>query len=239
MTEENLRTLVVDDEQPIRFFLEQTLQRVGHDVQTVGTGQEALDLLRDQRFDLVMLDLRLGGAVDGLRILEALRWRWPSTAAIILTGHGTLDSAVEAIHDGIDGYLLKPVEPSEVREAVTQALERRRELAAQRMEEETKRVERGDFVVDLEKHVATVGGEPADLTPREFSLLVHMMRNSPQVIGPRDLVEVVRDYRPEHTYEARDIIKWYIHRLRQKVEPEPSEPRHILNVRGVGYRFEP
>jgi DNA-binding response OmpR family regulator len=78
-----------------------------------------------------------------------------------------------------------------------------------------------------------------DLTPSEFKLLVHMMQNPGQAIGPPALVEVVRQYRPEYLQEARQIIKWYIHRLRQKVESDPSDPRYILNVRGVGYMLEP
>jgi DNA-binding response OmpR family regulator len=68
-------------------------------------------------------------------------------------------------------------------------------------------------------------------------LLLHLMQNAPQVIAPTELVRVVRQYEVEHPHEAREIIKWYIHRLRRKIEPDPAEPRHIINVRGVGYRF--
>jgi DNA-binding response OmpR family regulator len=75
------------------------------------------------------------------------------------------------------------------------------------------------------------------LSAREFELLVYLMRRAPEVVGPKELVEVVREYEPDHTGEAREIIKWYVYRLRKKVEPNPSEPRYIVNVRGVGYRF--
>ena len=91
--------------------------------------------------------------------------------------------------------------------------------------------------MDLKKHEATVDGVPLDLTPREFSLLVHLMRNADRAISPQELVRVVRDYEPVDTFEARDICKWYIHRLRRKIEPDPTSPRYVLNVRGVGYRF--
>jgi DNA-binding response OmpR family regulator len=186
-----------------------------------------------------MLDLRLGGRADGIRVLEAIRWRWPETMVIILTAHGSLDTAMAAIREGVEGYLLKPVDPSEVREAIREALERR-EMITQRAKEEEERhiIKGGPFTVDTQKHQAFSGEEILDLTPCEFKLLTHMIQNAERVIGPPELVEIVRDYKPEDLHEARQIIKWYIHRLRQKVEPEPSSPRYILNVRGVGYTFK-
>jgi DNA-binding response OmpR family regulator len=233
-----LRTLVVDDEERIRFFLSETLERVGHIVTAVASGEEALDRLQDTAFDLAILDLKLGGPVDGQRVLEAIRWRWPATVVIMLTAHGSLESAVDAIQEGVDGYLLKPVRPEEVRRAVKEALYRRQKLLE--AEEQTRGehlLRRGAFSVDLERHEAKFEGEALDLSPRDFALLVHLMQNAPQVVGPKELVRVVRQYEPDHMHEAREIIKWYIHRLRKKVEPDPSNPRYILNVRGVGYRF--
>jgi DNA-binding NtrC family response regulator len=102
-----ITTLVVDDEEKIQLFLAETLKREGHVVTTVGSGEEALDLLQDTAFNLAILDLKLGGRIDGHRVLEAIRWRWPAMVVIILTAHGSLDSALEAIHEGIDNYLLK------------------------------------------------------------------------------------------------------------------------------------
>jgi DNA-binding response OmpR family regulator len=233
-----LRTLVVDDEEGVRYFLTETLGRAGHQVVAAASGEDALARLLDEAFDLIMLDLKLGGRVDGMRVLESVRWRWPKTLVIILTAHGSLDSALTAIREGVDGYLLKPVEPAQVRQAVEDALERRSRLApAQEAAQERSIIESGPFVVDLEKYVATREGVPLELTPREFSLLVHLMENEPQVISPTELVRVVRQYEAEHPHEAREVIKWYIHRLRQKVEPDPSEPVHVINIRGVGYRF--
>jgi DNA-binding response OmpR family regulator len=233
-----MRTLVVDDEERIRFFLTETLERVGHVVTTASNGEEALESLKDTAFDLALLDLKLGGPIDGQRVLEAIRWRWPSTVVIMLTAHGTLETAVDAIQEGVDGYLLKPVRPADVRQAVDEALYRREKLLdAEQSEREAHLLQRGPFSVDLERHEASFEGEVLDLSPRDFALLVHLMQNAPQVIGPKELVCVVRQYEPDHMHEAREIIKWYIHRLRRKVEPDPSNPRYILNVRGVGYRF--
>ena len=237
MAEQN-HTLVVDDDEGVRFFLEETLRRDGHIVVAASSGEEALDRMRDTFFDLVMLDLKLSGRVDGLRVLEAVRWRWPETVVVILTAHGSLESAMAAIREGVDGYLLKPVEPDEVRKAVQEALDRRRSLA--RLEgrgQEEHVLQRGPFSVDLTKHLITLDGRPLELTSREFKLLVHLMQNAHRVVSPRELVQVVGQYEAEDLYEARQIVKWYIHRLRRKVEPDPSSPRYVLNVRGVGYRF--
>jgi len=234
-----MRTLVVGDEAGIRFFLEEALRRAGHVVTTASSGEEALDRLREPPFDLVMLDMRLGGRVDGMRVLEAVKWRWPQTVVIILTGHSSLESALTAIREGVDGYLLKPVQPGEVREVVREVLERQRWIArSQEVSKERHLLRRGPFSVDLSRHVATCEGKPLDLTPREFSLLVHLMKNAHRVVPPPELVRVVREYEPQDLCEARQIIKWYIYRLRHRVEPDPSAPRYILNVRGIGYRFQ-
>jgi DNA-binding response OmpR family regulator len=234
---ELIRALVVDDEERIRYFLQETLRRVGHIVVTASSGEEALDLLRDTSFDVVVVDLNLGGRIDGLRVLEAIRWRWPGTAAVILTAHGSLESAMAAIREDVDAYLLKPSKPAEVRQAVQEALERRKKRG-QAQGAEGRVIRRGGFFVDLEQHLATRDGQPLDLTPQELKLLTHLLQNTPRVVPPLELVQVVRECELEDPYEAQQIIKWYIHRLRRQAEPDPSDPRHILNVRGVGYRFK-
>jgi len=235
---ESIRALVVDDEERVRYFLEETLRRVGHVVVTASSGEEALDLLRDTSFDVAVVDLNLGGRVDGLRVLEAIRWRWPGTAAVILTAHGSLESALVTIREGVNAYLLKPAKPAEVRQAVQEALEQRKSLRGQAEDAEGREIRRGGFFVDLEQHLATRDGQPLDLMPQELKLLAHLMQNAPRVVPPLELVQVIRECELEDPYEARQIIKWYVHRLRRQVEPDPSNPRHILNVRGVGYRFK-
>jgi DNA-binding response OmpR family regulator len=235
---ELIRALVVDDEERIRYVLEETLRRVGYAVVTASSGEETLDLLRDTPFDVAVVDLNLGGHVDGLRVLEAIRWRWPGTAVVILTAHGSLESALAAIREGVDAYLLKPSKPAEVRQAVQEALERRKNLRGQAEGAEVREIRRGEFSVDLEQYLATRDGQPLDLTPQELKLLAHLMQNAPRVVPPLELVQVVQECEREDPYEARQIIKWYVHRLRRQVEPDPSNPRHILNVRGVGYRFK-
>jgi DNA-binding response OmpR family regulator len=235
---ERVHTLVVDDEAGIRFFLAETLRKAGHTVEVASSGEEALEQLRGISFDLVVLDLKLGGRIDGLRVLEAVRWRWPETIVIILTGHGSLDSAMAAIREGVDGYLLKPIEPKDLRRAIQEALDRRQNLTRSKVHAEGEQpLHRGPFFIDPSKHVATLGGQPLDLTTREFRLLAHLIQNANRVVEPKELVWAVQAYECDSLYEARNIIKWYVHRLRRKVEPDPSNPRYIVNVRGVGYRF--
>jgi DNA-binding response OmpR family regulator len=96
---------------------------------------------------------------------------------------------------------------------------------------------RGPFCVDLRKHTASRDGQPLDLTPSEFDLLAHLIQNADRAISPQELVWVAKGYHSEDVQEAREIVKWYIYRLRRKVEPEAADPRYVLNVRGVGYRF--
>lgn len=236
---EQLHILVVDDEEGVRFFLQEALRRSGHQVVEAANGEEALDRLRETPFDLVLLDLKLGGAVDGLRVLEAVRWRWPQAMVIMLTAHGSLDSAVAAIREGVDHYLLKPVDAAQLRQAIEHVLERREQLAAASpLATEARMLRQGPFEVDLQTHEVTRDGQPLELTPREFKLLVALMENAHRVLSPRELVRAVMDYEPEYVQEARQIIRWYVHTLRQKVEPDPAQPRYIINLRGVGYRLQ-
>ncbi len=234
---ETVRSLVVDDEDTVRFFMAETLKRDGHEVTTAVSGEEALERLRETPFDLALVDLKLGGRIDGLRVLEAIRWRWPSTAVIILTAHGSLESAVAAIREGVDLYLLKPLEVEELRQGVQEALSRRRKGSVRVADDggDPYVLRCGPFTVDLDKRQVQVGDQPPELTQREYRLLVHLIENAQRVVPPQELVRVVQDYEPQGVREARDIIKWYVYSLRRKVEPDPSRPRYIVNVREAGY----
>jgi DNA-binding response OmpR family regulator len=233
-----IHTLIVDDEPGIRFFVEETLYRSGHDVTTVKSGEEALNTLRDTPFDLVVLDLKLGGKVDGIKVLEAIRWRWPDTSVIILTAHGSLDTAMQAIDFGIEKYVQKPLSPQELRQVVEEVLSEKATMKQRSTEEGHLVFNKGDFEVDEGLHRVIMGDKKLELTPSEFTLIVHLLRNNDRVITPEELVETVRGYKPQDVIEARQIIKWYIHRLRRKIEKDSSHPEFILNIRGVGYRIK-
>lgn len=236
--DEKLDSLIVDDEEKIRLFLSDMLEKMGHTVTQAESGEAALEILKTERFDLAILDLKLSGRMDGQRVLEAIRWQWPDTLVIMLTAHATLESAIESIREGVDGYLLKPVHPSDVRQAIAEALDRRKKVQGVERRKEQGSIQRGPFTIDRKRHRVTLDGQELDLSPRDFSLLCHLIENAPNVVDPKELVQVVLGYDTDFTPEAREIIKWYIHRLRRKVEPHPSKPRYILNVRGVGYRFD-
>lgn len=230
-----IRTLVVEDEAGIRFFLKETLQEMGHTVELATNGQEALERLRDSPFDLVMLDLKLGGRIDGMRILQAAKWRWPQILVIILTAYGSLESTLEAIRENVDGYLLKPASPDELRQVINEALARRKSRSVQKESEHL--LEWNGLLLDWHKHKVSRHGEPLDLAASEFALLAHLMKNTPRVIAASELVRVTQGYEVESQREARELIKWHIHRLRHKIEAVPSKPTYIRNVRGVGYTF--
>lgn len=236
---EKIHTLVVDDEPGIRFFVEETLHRSGHDIMTAKSGEEALKILRDTPFDLVVLDLKLGGKVDGIKVLEAIRWRWPDTCVIILTAHGSLDTALQAIDYGIEKYIQKPLSPQDLRIVVEEVLAAKATSTTHKQDDRRQIFAKGSFEVDEGLHRVQMGDLKLELTPSEFTLIVHLLRNDDRVITPEELVEVVRGYQPDDVIEARQIIKWYVHRLRQKVEQDSSHPKYILNVRGVGYRIKP
>ena len=125
---EQTRTLVVDDEAGIRFFVQEALRRAGHQVAAVSSGEEALARLEEESFDLAIVDLRLKG-MDGMEVLATLRARCPEMAAIFLTAHGSLASALEALEMGACDYIPKPCSMKELRETVSLALDPIRRVA--------------------------------------------------------------------------------------------------------------
>ncbi|OGO05233.1 MAG: hypothetical protein A2Y73_08405 [Chloroflexi bacterium RBG_13_56_8] len=231
-----IRVLVVDDDPSICSVLSEVLGRAGYDVSSAASGEEALEILRNTRFDVLVSDLKLGGRIDGMRLLQQTRWRWPRTAIVMLTAHGTLDSALTAIREGVDGYLLKPVQASELRQVIREALLERQDFAVHTPSESRPNLlTHGSLSVDVEQHLVYRDGKSIELTPQELDLLVYLMENAGRVVGPKELVQAAHSYTPDTVHEARQLIKWYVYQLRQKIESDPSNPRFVLNVRGVGY----
>jgi DNA-binding response OmpR family regulator len=258
------KILVVDDDKSVRNTLREVLSREGYEVIAVESGEEALQTMRGVVVDLALLDLKLTG-MDGLRVMEEIKRLWPSTVIIMLTGYATLESALGALRQGAHDYLLKPCEPDVLKLSVRKGLDtrwrevRRRELLS-RIEQGVRDLSAVDFeastgravsaeeetaedadlltvgalVIDLRKHSITMGGRQVNLTPTEFAVLSCLAREAGNVLTCETLVSRVQGYEC-YEQEARMIIKTHISHLRQKLEPDPSNPKYILNVRGVGY----
>jgi DNA-binding response OmpR family regulator len=254
------RVLVVDDEQNIRLTLSSLLTRAGHAVTMAASGEEALALFDRDPFDLMVVDLQMPG-LNGMQVVEALRARGHDTAVIVLTGHGSLDTAIEGIHHNIFDYLLKTSDPAHIVARVDAGLversRRRRQndlietigAAVQELSggstgqpaatgngnETNERVLTiGLLSLDTWHQTATLEQRSLNLTPTEFRLLLCLAEHAGQMLSYTQLVRCAQGYETSDI-EAGELIKPHIHHLRQKIEPEPSAPRYLLNVRGKGY----
>lgn len=257
------RILVVDDEATTRISLAELLRLEGYDVQIAASGEEALALLEQEApFDLMVVDIKMPG-IDGLQLTEAVQRRSPNTVIILLTAFGSLETAIQALRRGAHDYLLKPCPVSQILESVRKGLtksyqERHRRELLSRLEQtlsELQAIERPkieaapappppesrvlqvqDVRLDRERHQAWVGDRPVDLTPTEFKILAYLMEHADQVCTPQRLIRATQGYEAD-PWGTRAIIRVHIRRLRQKLEPDPSRPRYLINVRGVGYMF--
>lgn len=250
------RILIVDDEKNIRLTMSAMLQRVGYTVVTAEGGAEAIEVLNRERFDLLLVDLKMP-TVGGMRVIEVARSLDPDIVIIVLTGHGSLDTAVEGIHYGIFDYLLKTTQPAQVIERVESGLaasaeSRRRHNLLDVVESAVRELRSGhttdaptnaDRVVavgtlqlDTWRQVATLNGRALPLTPTEFRVLLCLAEHAGAMMPYAQLVRCAQGYDTTEM-EAGELIKPHIHHLRQKLEPDPSQPRYILNVRGKGYLF--
>ena len=255
------RILVVDDEVSLRTTMAELLDAEDREMVTAASGEEALAYLEDGQFDLIIVDLVMPG-IDGLQVMDVAQKLSPRAKVIMLTAYGTLDSAVQAMRRGATDYLLKPASAPEIEAAVDRALQMRyeearrqelierignaldelrgREVRESTVQPPRPRQERflqaRGIIIDLQKHIVTMNGESLDLTPTELRLLSTLISNADQVMSCRELVYQVQNYETDER-EARSIIRVYIRRLRQKIEPDPSAPGYILNIRGSGYMF--
>lgn len=250
------RVLIVDDEKNIRLTLSTLIQRAGFDVTSAEGGEEAINLLSKHRYDLLLVDLKMP-EIDGMQVVAAARQFDPDIVIIVLTGHGSLDTAVEGIHFNVFDYLLKTTEPSQVVERVRAGIathadaQRRkalldavdtavRELRGGRPLDSsgaatTERVVNvGPLQLDTWRQLASLNSKTLPLTPTEFRVLLCLAEHAGTMMGYAQLVKCAQGYEASEL-EAGELIKPHIHHLRQKLEPDPSQPRYILNVRGKGY----
>jgi DNA-binding response OmpR family regulator len=257
MTTQPASILVVDDEDTIRTIITDALTQHGHNVQSAATSEQALRLCETTAFDLVLLDLKIPGAMDGLDLLKMIRRRLPQTVVIMLTGYGTLDSAITALRAGAFDYLTKPVSTAQIVESVERGLEKHREeLRRQELVthlEATLQALKGAAVstappldqrfthtatltIDRQKRLVVRGDELIELTATEFDILDYLARAADRVVTASELVKATQGC-DVMEQDARPMVRVHIQRLRQKLGDDPERPRYILNVRGKGYRF--
>jgi DNA-binding response OmpR family regulator len=224
------RILLVDDELSVQKLLAYPLRKEGYDVIAALDGREALERLRDDNFDLVVLDVMLP-RMDGFDVCRAIRSR--STVPIImLTAKTEETDKVLGLELGADDYITKPFSVREFRSRVKAVL--RRAALAQPEAQFEEPIEAGELSIDFEKRAVVVRGESARLTYVEFEILAALARAPGRVFSRTMLLERVWG---DAAYRDPRTIDVHIRHLREKLEQEPKTPELILTVRGVGYRF--
>ena len=225
--ESKKRILVVDDEPEITLVLRSGLSKHGFDVRVAGEGQAALDLYQAWSPDLVITDLSMPN-MGGLKLCKRLR-HLSQVPIIILSVKGDEATKIEALDAGADDYVTKPFAMGEFVARVRAALRRSPDVS-----EQTSVIEEGDFRIDLEMRQLLVGGKEVRLTPKEFELLLYLIRHSGKVLTHRTLLANV--WGGDST-DQTEYLRVFIRHLRKKIEPDPAKPRYILTEPWVGYRF--
>jgi DNA-binding response OmpR family regulator len=256
--------LIVDDEESVCASLHAILSRAGYRTLCASDGSTAIKLLDTEGIDLVLVDLKMPG-MSGLDLIRIIRERWPSTVVSILTGYGTLESAIAALRNGAHDYLLKPFTPEDIKASVRRGLDKRRTVqrrrqllthieasvraltsdpsdeqatvaATESLSEQETMLRAGDLVIDLKQHRVTLGEQEIALTPIEFSTLLVLVRNRGRVLSYAAIVKETHGYNCNE-HEARTLIKTHISHLRQKIASHAGQSHPIANVRGVGYMW--
>lgn len=225
----NRTILVVDDEERMARFIRLNLEHDGFRVTEAYRGLEALELLRDEMPDVVLLDVMLPD-IDGFEVLKMIR-EVSSVPVIMLTAKGEEDDRVRGLELGADDYVTKPFSPRELVSRVRAVLRRSEQsgVGSSDLIEVDDRLK-----IDFGRREVWVEGELVKLRPTEYRLLYHLVQNAGWVLTYDQLLSRVwgYEYRDEPHY-----VRLYVNYLRQKLEKDPSKPQYILTERGVGYRF--
>ena len=221
------RILVVEDERAIAFALDADLRSEGYVVTVAPTGDQALERARTEPFDLVLLDVMLPGK-DGFEVCRELRRGGFRAPIIMLTARAQEAEKVMGLELGADDYVTKPFSPRELRARVKAAL--------RRSVDEPREVCRfGDTEVDFDRCEVRRGATVVDLTALEFKLLSTFIKRRGRVLTREQLIDAA--WGPGVSLNDR-VVDNHIVGLRRKLEPDPSQPRFLLNIRGLGYRFD-
>ena len=223
------RVLVVDDDPTVREVVVSYLRAHGHDVVEAADGEQALAAMRTARADLVVLDLMLPG-IDGLEVCRRLREK-DDVPVIMLTALGSEVDRVVGLEHGADDYITKPFSPRELALRVDSVLRR----VGERDEAPgVGRVVDGNLVVDSDRHAAYRAGVELPLTVREFDLLRFLVAHPGQAFSRDELLQQVWGW----SFGDQSTVTVHVRRLREKVEPDPTQPARLVTVWGVGYRWE-
>ena len=229
------RILVVDDEPSITEFVSYALQKENYTVDTAGDGEQALTLIEQKPYDLYILDIMLPG-IDGYQVCREIRSKH-NTPIIMLSAKGETFDKVLGLELGADDYIPKPFNPRELLARIHAVLRRRPQAdppGAPSMDNEI--VKFGDFELNLGTRVLKKNGENVPLTTGEFAVLKSFARHPRQPLSRDKLMEMARG----REYEAFDrSLDVQVSRLRKLIEPDPSKPRYLQTVWGLGYVFIP
>jgi DNA-binding response OmpR family regulator len=230
MTHQTPRILLVDDEQSIQTLLTYPLRKEGYEVVAALDGQEALDRFREQSFDLVVLDLMLP-RVDGFEVCRQLRAR-SGVPIIMLTAKAEEFDTVLGLELGADDYITKPFSMREFRSRVKAVLRRAEHSRSEAVEEEP--FEHDELRIDYAKRVVAIREVPIKLTHVEFEILAALARSPGRVFSRSQLLERIWG---DSAYRDPRTIDVHIRHLREKLEPDPTEPSYLQTMRGAGYFF--
>ncbi|WP_309232103.1 response regulator transcription factor [Micromonospora tarensis] len=225
------RVLVVDDDQTVSDVIRRYLENDGFQVSLAGDGATALAAVRREAPDLVVLDLMLP-RISGLEVCRALRARPDGVPIVMLTARGDESDRILGLQLGADDYLTKPFSPRELVLRVRSVLRR---ATGGPPPERPEALTDGGLVVHTTSRTAHLAGSELALTLREFDLLVHLMRHPSRVFGRAELLEQVWGW----NFGDHSTVTVHVRRLREKIETDPADPRRIVTVWGVGYRYEP
>ncbi len=231
MTERKARILIVEDDETIALGVQTALQHEGHEVRHHDRAETALDELERWRPDLLVLDRMLPG-VDGLTVLRYIRDQDADLKVILLTAKGTESDRVEGLDAGADDYVTKPFS---LKELLARVRARLRDVDTS-ASEPGDLVKCGECAIDLRRRVVHRAGEEIRLTTHEAGVLAYLILHSGKDVTRDELLEHVWGYA---TNMITRTVDNQILKLRKKIELVPADPRHILTVHGVGYRFEP
>jgi len=223
------RVLVVEDEESYREALTYMLDKEGFTVSSAATGPAALEQFTQSGADIVLLDLMLPG-LSGNEVCRRLR-QVSSVPVIIVSAKDTEVDRVVGLELGADDYVTKPYSPRELVARIRAVLRRGQEP----VEDVATALESGPVRIDVERHVVTVGGGDVKLPLKEFELLEIFVRNAGRVLTRGQLID--RVWGADYVGDTK-TLDVHVKRLRAKIEPDPASPRHLVTVRGLGYKYE-